>query len=96
MALEQEKLVLASSLKGQDYTLIKLGWAHDVSGNRQRVEKIMTYALGFSEGEQVYYDFTVRNNPYGEHHFGSFVFCGEIIFWKIEYYNLNFQMFSIN
>lgn len=41
---------------------------------------------------QAYDDFTERNDPYGEHDFGSFEFCGETIFWKIEYYDLDFQM----
>ena len=35
--LEQQKLVLATVLKGQDHTVTKLGWARDVDGNRQRV-----------------------------------------------------------
>ena len=34
---------------------------------------------------QAYDDFTERNDPYGERDFGSFEFCGETIFWKIEY-----------
>ena len=33
---------------------------------------------------QAYDDFNQRNDPYGEHDFGSFEFCGETIFWKIE------------
>ena len=43
---------------------------------------------------QTYDDFNERNDPYGEHDFGSFEFCGETIFWKIEYYDLDFQMHS--
>jgi len=38
---------------------------------------------------QAYDDFNERNDPYGEHDFGSFEFCGETIFWKIEYYDLD-------
>ena len=45
---------------------------------------------------QAYDDFTERNDPYGEHDFGSFEFCGETIFWKIEYYDLDFQMQSLD
>ena len=37
-----------------------------------------------------------RNDPYGEHDFGSFEFCGETIFWKFEYYDLDFQMQSLD
>ncbi|MDG2404469.1 MAG: DUF3768 domain-containing protein [Paracoccaceae bacterium] len=45
---------------------------------------------------QAYNDFTEQNDPYGKHDFGSFEFCGETIFWKIEYYDLNFQMHSLD
>ena len=38
-ALEQQKLVLAAALNGQEHTVTKLGWAHDIDGNRQRIEK---------------------------------------------------------
>ena len=37
--LEQQKLVLATVLKGQDHTVTKLGSARDADGNRQQVEK---------------------------------------------------------
>ena len=38
-ALEQQKLVLAAVLNGQEHTVTKPGWARDVGGNRHRVEK---------------------------------------------------------
>lgn len=38
-ALEQQKLVLAAALNGQEHTVTKLGWARDTDGNRQRIEK---------------------------------------------------------
>ena len=38
-ALEQQKLVLAAALKGQEHTVTKPGWARDTDGNRQRIEK---------------------------------------------------------
>ena len=38
-ALEQQKLVLAAALEGQEHTVTKPGWARDANGNRQRVEK---------------------------------------------------------
>ena len=31
-------------------------------------------------------DFSVDNNPHGEHDFGSFTLNGEKVFWKIDYY----------
>lgn len=38
-ALEQQKLVLAAALNGQEHTVTKPGWARDKDGNRQRIEK---------------------------------------------------------
>ena len=38
-ALEQQKLVLAAALNGQEHTVTKPGWARDTDGNRQRIEK---------------------------------------------------------
>ena len=34
-----------------------------------------------------YTDFTVDNDPYREHDFGSFELLGIRIFWKIDYYD---------
>jgi len=45
---------------------------------------------------QAYDDFSERNDPYGERDFGSFEFCGETIFWKIEYFDLDLQMHSLD
>lgn len=36
-------------------------------------------------------DFTEVNDPHGEHDFGSFQFGGEKCFWKIDYYDLDYQ-----
>ena len=36
---------------------------------------------------QNFTDFTPDNDPYGEHDFGSFVYNGNKIFWKIDYYD---------
>ena len=38
-ALEQQKLVLAAALNGQEHIVTKPGWARDGDGNRQRIEK---------------------------------------------------------
>jgi hypothetical protein len=32
-------------------------------------------------------EFTEDNDPYGEHDFGSIVWHGEKVFWKIDYYD---------
>lgn len=36
-------------------------------------------------------DFTDANDPYGEHDFGSFEQNGELIFWKVDYYDLDLR-----
>lgn len=36
-----------------------------------------------------YVDFSDRNDPYGEHDFGSLAFDGNQVFWKIDYYDLS-------
>ncbi len=38
--------------------------------------------------------FTKDNDPYNEHDFGSFDYKGEKIFWKIDYYDKNYQYLS--
>lgn len=35
--------------------------------------------------------FTPDNDPYGEHDFGSFDYKGDKVFWKIDYYDKNYQ-----
>ena len=32
-------------------------------------------------------DFNADNDPYGEHDFGAFAFCGRKFLWKIDYYD---------
>ena len=39
-------------------------------------------------------NFTPDNDPYTEHDFGSFDYKGEKIFWKIDYYDKNYQYLS--
>ena len=39
-------------------------------------------------------NFTKANDPYGEHDFGSFNHKGEQIYWKIDYYDKNYQYCS--
>ncbi|MBR9702269.1 DUF3768 domain-containing protein [Candidatus Pacearchaeota archaeon] len=38
-----------------------------------------------------YNNFTPANDPYGEHDFGSFEIRGYKVFWKIDYYNKEFE-----
>ena len=41
-----------------------------------------------------YSAFTPDNDPYDEHDFGSFRFQDATIFWKFDYYDLDFTMHS--
>ena len=41
-------------------------------------------------------NFTTANDPYGEHDFGSFDYKGQKIFFKIDYYDLNYKYMSEN
>lgn len=41
-----------------------------------------------------YTDFNERNDPYGEHDFGSFEFAGQLVFWKFDYYDPDVLMHS--
>lgn len=43
-----------------------------------------------------FYNFTTANDPYGEHDFGSFDYKGQKIFFKIDYYDLNYEYMSEN
>ncbi len=36
-------------------------------------------------------NFTAENDPYREHDFGAFEFAGERFFWKIDYYDVNYE-----
>ena len=46
--------------------------------------------------ERNFNDFTEDNDPYGEHDFGSFDYKGNKIFFKIDYYDLNYEFMSEN
>jgi hypothetical protein len=43
---------------------------------------------------KAYDDFTPDNDPYGEHDFGSFYWGEHQIFWKFDYFDLDFTMHS--
>lgn len=45
---------------------------------------------------QKFNNFTTANDPYNEHDFGSFDYKGSKIFWKIDYYDKNYQYLSEN
>lgn len=39
-------------------------------------------------------EFTERNDPYGEHDFGSIEHEGQTVFWKFDYYDIDLLMHS--
>lgn len=41
-------------------------------------------------------DFNEANDPYGEHDFGAVIVSGRRIFWKIDYYDHDFQSRAVN
>jgi hypothetical protein len=43
-----------------------------------------------------YADFNERNDPYGEHDFGTFTLDGTELMWKIDYYDSDLQYGSPN
>ena len=45
---------------------------------------------------QHYSQFTKDNTPYGECDFGKFAFKGDVIIWKIDYYDKDYRYMSEN
>ena len=45
---------------------------------------------------QSFNNFNPSNDPYSEHDFGAFDLEGVTYFWKIDYYDLNYEYLSID
>ena len=68
--------------------------------------KVMLTRGIYSKGQAVINDilnsvkafnnFNENNDPYNEHDYGSFLYDGEKIMWKIDYYDRNLQYYSDN
>jgi hypothetical protein len=43
------------------------------------------------EKVELFRDFTEDNDPYGEHAFGAFYHAGQLIYWKIDYYDADME-----
>ena len=43
------------------------------------------------EAVKSFHTFTPSNDPYGEHDFGSLIWEGQKVFWKIDYYDQNLE-----
>ena len=48
--------------------------------------------IGLSRAVESFNRFTEDNDPYGEHDFGSLVFEGKKVLWKIDYYDQELKM----
>lgn len=47
--------------------------------------------IGLSRAVEDFKNFNEDNDPHGEHDFGSLVYEGQKIFWKIDYYDRQLQ-----
>ena len=56
---------------------------------RSDTDQIIARVRTFSE-------FTEKNDPHCEHDFGAFRLGNEVIFWKVDYYDLSLQNGSPN
>ena len=66
--------------------------------------KVMLTKGVFSKGQRAineilhrvktFTDFNEDNDPYNEHDYGSFLYAGEKIMWKIDYYDKDLRYFS--
>jgi hypothetical protein len=52
------------------------------------------FALAATSAVRAFDAFTSDNDPHGERDFGSFVICGERLFWKIDYYDQDLRFGS--
>ena len=65
------------TLTGEGKTYVTAGIAALPDAQQAEImRRVFTYA-----------DFRPRNDPYGEHDFGTFEYDGKTIFWKIDYYD---------
>ena len=86
--------IVARSLKTQKTKTIGIlvpdissGFYPEIVRGAEDVANILQLVQNFT-------DFTPDNDPYGEHDFGSFDYKGNKIFWKIDYYDKNYQYLS--
>jgi hypothetical protein len=63
------------------------GWGITLTQGVQALEDV----AGLLEAVRGFDTFTEDNDPHHEHDFGSLKWEGQKIFWKIDYYEQNFQ-----
>lgn len=65
-----------------------------INVTRGIADMAMDYVYVIMQMVKTYDDFSEDNNPHGENDFGAFSYRGQKFFWKIDYYDLNFQNHS--
>jgi hypothetical protein len=78
MAVEQ-----ASKIAELNDAFRRSGFGMTITVGVQGLEDV----AGLLQEVRVFDAFTEDNDPYGEHDFGSIVWQGEKVFWKIDYYD---------
>ncbi len=72
----------------------RTGIGGTINVTRGIADMAVDYVYAIMQIVKKYDEFTEDNNPHGEHDFGSFQFRGELFYWKIDYYDLQFQAHS--
>ncbi len=68
----------------------KLGFGATITNGAATLPDI----IGLMSAIRAYDEFTEDNDPYGEHDFGSLVWHGEKVFWKIDYYDRQLKCYE--
>jgi len=69
-----------TSLQGGTVVMTSSVYALPETVRAQAIRQMATFAA-----------FDTDNDPYGEHDFGAFDFCGRKWFWKIDYYDTSME-----
>ena len=73
----------ASKVTGLNDAFRRSGFGMTITVGVQGLEDV----AGLLREMRVFNTFSEDNDPYGEHDFGSIVWQGEKVFWKIDYYD---------
>ena len=73
----------ASRIAGLNDAFRRKGFAVTITAGVQEMSDL----AGLLEAVRDYDEFFDSNDPYGERDFGTVVWDGEKVFWKIDYYN---------
>ena len=73
----------ASRIAGLNDDFRRKGFAVTITSGVQAMPDL----AGLLEAVREYDGFFDSNDPYGEHDFGTVIWCKQKVFWKIDYYN---------